>query len=269
LKTVRAGGLITRYAPLGDAVFVLVELPDSGSAGSMMEVPCRDAHWGLVLQGEFRLEGRRPRTFSSGTAFYVAPGPVHRFHASSRGVIAGFQPLSQPIDESPGALLARGFEIVSRLPAPAPPPTSMRVAGATRMTVAGQIETASAVMGEWLFTSTTYGPKSGFADGWCDLPHWGLVLDGTLVMHHDNGDLELLGPGDVFHCPPGAGGHRIEVADGAVAVDYTPIAAIEDPGLRRAPRMVAAGAALDSAGRRHRNGSRSAVPDQPDPATAR
>ena len=55
LKAVRAGGLVTRYAVLGDAVFVVADLPDGGTAGTSVEEPCRLEHWGLVLQGELTL----------------------------------------------------------------------------------------------------------------------------------------------------------------------------------------------------------------------
>ena len=88
LKAVRAGGLVTRYAVLGDAVFVVADMPDGGTAGTTVEEPCRLEHWCLVLQGELTLIGRRSRTFGAGTAFYVAPGPVHRFHGARVGVEA-------------------------------------------------------------------------------------------------------------------------------------------------------------------------------------
>ena len=95
-------------------------------------------------------------------------------------------------------------------------------------------------MGDWLFTRSAFGALSGFAEGWCDLPHWGLVIEGDLVLHWENGEIELLGRGDAFHCPAGPPGHRIEVADVAAIVDYTPIAAIDEPERRRAPRALAA-----------------------------
>jgi hypothetical protein len=104
----------------------------------------------------------------------------------------------------------------------------------------GQIETESAIMGDWLFTRSRFGPLSGYAEGWCDLPHWGLVLDGDLVLHWEDGELELLGPGDAFHCPSGPSGHRIEVADRATIIDYTPTAAIDEPQGRRAARAIMA-----------------------------
>lgn len=247
LKAVRAGGIVTRYAVLGSAVFVISELPDGGSAGTQVEAPCQSEHWFLVLQGEIELDGRRPRAFPAGTAFHVAPGPVHRLRSSSRAVIAGFQPVATP-DGTPDGLRDRGMKILRRVSAPVLPPTSMKVAGAhTRTATVGQIQTESAVMGDWLFTRTTFGPKTGFADGWCDLPHWGLVLDGNLVLHWENGEIELLGPGDAYHCPDTLG-HRIEVADMATIVDYTPIAAVDEPSRRRAPRALAARTGLSSPG---------------------
>lgn len=237
LKAVRAGGLVTRYALLGEAAFVVAELPDQGTAGTPVEEPCRLEHWGLVLQGELTLLARRSRTFGPGTAFYVAPGPVHRFRADARAVVAGFAPVTEPIDDSPEALGARGIEILARGGSAPPRPTSMRVAGRRSRTLeTGRIVTETAIMGSWLFRRSTFGAQSGYAEAWCDLPHWGYVLDGTIVNHWEDQELELLGPGDIYHCPGGPPGHRMEVADHALAVDYTPIAALEDPALRRAPR---------------------------------
>jgi hypothetical protein len=241
LKAVRAGGLVSRYATLGDAAFVVADLPDAGTAGTSVEEPCRLEHWGLVLQGDLTLLARRGRTFGPGTAFYVPPGPVHRFRASSRVVVAGFAPITEPIDESPEALQARGIEVLSRGGPPPPRPGTMRVVGQRSRTIAlGQIETETAVMGGWLFRRSTFGPQSGYAEPWCDLPHWGFVLGGNMVLHFENQDLELLGPGDVYHCPGGPPGHRMEVADEALVVDYTPLSALDDVRVRRAARTVRA-----------------------------
>jgi hypothetical protein len=241
LKAVRSGGLITRYAVLGDAIFVIADIPEAGSAGTVIEEPCSREHWGLVLQGELRLEARRSRDFGAGTAFYVPPGRQHRFRAGARAVVAGFTPLTAPIDDSPEALRAQGIEVLRQVSLPEPPPVSFRVEGSrTRSAATGRIHTVSAVMGDWLFTRSTFGAVSVFAESWCDLPHWGLVIDGDLVLHWEDGDIELLGPGVTFHCPPGPPGHRIEVADKAAIVDYTPIAAIDEPDRRMAPRTLVA-----------------------------
>ena len=43
LKVVRAGGLVTRYAVMGDGVFVIAEIPHQGSSGARHRgrVQCR------------------------------------------------------------------------------------------------------------------------------------------------------------------------------------------------------------------------------------
>ena len=241
LRAVRAGGVLTRYALLGEAAFFLVELPPTGSAGTSLDEPCRREHWGIVHQGELLLRGGHERAFGPGTAFYVAPGRTHRFVAGGRAVIAGFAPVTAEIDDSPAGRRARGIELVRRTGIPSLPPTEVRIAGArTRTGTTGQVQTVSAVMGSWVFTRSIFGPIGGFGDGWCHLPHWGQVIDGTLLLHWESGEIELLGAGDIFACPAGVGGHRIEVADAATMIDYTPIDALLDPTLRRAPRTVAA-----------------------------
>ena len=241
LRAVRSRGVLTRYAVLGEAAFFLAEIPPTGSAGTSLDEPCRREHWGIVHQGELLLRGRHERSFGPGTAFYVAPGRTHRFFADGRAVIAGFAPVDTDIDDTPEARRARGIESVRRTAAPHLPPTEVRIVGARARTgTAGTVQTVSAVMGRWVFTRSIFGPIGGFGDGWCELPHWGQVIDGTMLLHWKNGEIELLSAGDIFACPLGVGGHRIEVADAATMIDYTPIDAILDPTLRRAPRTVAA-----------------------------
>jgi quercetin dioxygenase-like cupin family protein len=224
LKGVSQGGLLARYALLGPAAFVFVELPASGTAGTNLEDWCQMEHWGLMLEGTLRLDGSEPRELQPGTAFYIPPdGPPHRFIATDRVTIAGFTPLREPVDTSPEALQARGLQIETRMPTPAAPPPLMRVANTpSRLMTRGQIEVETAEMGQWLFTQTTFGPLSGYTSGWCDLTHWGLVLSGDLILDHEN-SLEVLTAGDVFYCPAGPPGHQFEVADRATIIDYTPI----------------------------------------------
>lgn len=239
LKAVRSGGIVTRYAALGEAAFILVELPETGSAGTTLEDACRLEHWGLVLHGELRLEARRSRTFRPGAAFYVAPGPAHRFRADGPTAVAGFAPIVDD-DDPPGPMRALGMEIQDRVLLPPALPSTVRIDGGARSAMTGQIETESKVMGRWLMARSTYGRLSGYAEDWCDLPHWGMVLDGGVVLHWEDRELELLGAGDVFHTPVGPPGHRIEVPDRATIVDYTPIVAFDQPGHRKAPRTLAA-----------------------------
>jgi hypothetical protein len=94
-------------------------------------------------------------------------------------------------------------------------------------------------MGEWIFTRTTYGPLSGYTSGWCDMPHWGMVLSGDLALRFE-GSVELLSAGDVYYCPAGPPGHQFQVADGATTIDYTPVADLFGPGRKAEWRSAAA-----------------------------
>ena len=77
-------------------------------------------------------------------------------------------------------------------------------------------------MGTWVFMRTTYSPMSGYTSGWCDVPHWGLVLTGDLALNWEGG-VELLTAGDVYYCPAGPPGHQFQVPDAATTIDYTPL----------------------------------------------
>lgn len=241
LKAVRAGGVLTRYALLGESAYVVAELPASGTAGTTLEDPCRVEHWGYVLKGELTIERRSARVVAAGSAFHIAAGSTHRILSAGPAVVAGFIPVTEPVDDSPDALRKQGMGIVRSAGEVMSPPSAVDIVGTkTGVATTGQVQTLSAAMGEWLFTRSTFGPIGGFADGWCDLPHWGQILEGTLLLHWERGDIELLGAGDVFYCPGDVGGHRIEVADAATMIDYTPISAIREPGRRRAPRAISA-----------------------------
>lgn len=249
LTTVRQGTILGRFAVLGPVAFAQVEFGPSGTRGTTAEDPCEQAHWGFVLRGRLRFdEEGRSTEFTAGTAFYVpGGGPPHRFRATGACSVAGFSPVETPIDNSPAALAARGVELViAPRPLRAPPPMLHAAGGATFDRTTDGIEAESAAMGPWTFMRTSYGPLSGFVSGPCDLPHWGMVLNGEVVHSWDDG-LELLTPGDVFYCPPGPPGHRFEVANSATIVDYTPTSALLGPGRRPAYRD-AARAASDRGG---------------------
>ena len=55
-------------------------------------------------------------------------------------------------------------------------------------------------------------------------PHWGVVTVGSIAIEWED-DVEVVGPGDVFHCPAGPPGHRIEAAEAATIIDFTPVEA--------------------------------------------
>ncbi|MEO8438481.1 MAG: hypothetical protein ABI562_08460, partial [Chloroflexota bacterium] len=95
LRAVRQNGLVVRFAMLGSMVYVLAEVPSTGSPGTSLERACRQAHWGFVIEGELDFvtpDGRQ--TIPSGRAFHVpAGGPEHRFESTGPGLVAGFQPV--------------------------------------------------------------------------------------------------------------------------------------------------------------------------------
>jgi hypothetical protein len=94
---------------------------------------------------------------------------------------------------------------------------------------AGEVHAEGVPMGPWLMMRVSFGPTSGFGSDFCDAPHWGLVLAGSIAIEYED-DVEVLGTGDVFHTPQGPPGHRLEVADGATIVDFTPIEVLDRRG---------------------------------------
>jgi len=208
LRAVVRHDVVIRSAPLGPVGAVLAELPQDGSRGTRLEQPCDRAHWAIVLRGDLRLErGGERWDLATGQAFYVPAGkPRHRFSADRRAVIAGFVPLR---DEARGS----GDEV--RL--------AERTDGGT--VPVGEIEAEAVHVGPWLMTRSTFGPTSGYGASWCDLPHWGIVVSGGGAIEYEN-DVEVVAAGDFYYCPPGPPGHKLEVADGATFVDFTPRAAV-------------------------------------------
>jgi quercetin dioxygenase-like cupin family protein len=226
LRAVRQGGIDLRFAMLGSMAYILAEIPANGSSGTSIERPCVLPHWGFVIDGQLSfLTGRRRLEITAGHAFHVpAGGPEHRFLAAGAALIAGFQPVEAEVDVSDERLVAQGFEIVSAQPAP------IVVPGVTQQPVsAGQIRTESWPMSAYLMTTVRMGERSGYTSGWCDAPHWGLVTAGRLAIEWED-DVEILSKGDLYHCPAGPPGHRLEAADPASLVDLTPIAALEGGG---------------------------------------
>lgn len=221
LQAVHRAGALTRYAVFGPVAFVIVDLPATGIEGTGLDEPCLTEHHGIVTRGSFTVhhdDGRTER-FDAGTAFYVPPGPpTHTFTSSTRSVVCGFA----PVPDAPAAvtLAEQGFEPVARPRPPVAPPTTVVLGGQVQpFRRAGAIDVEGSIMGPWLFMTARFGPRSGYTSGWCDLPHWGVVLDGEIAIGYDD-HTELAARGDVFYSPPG---HRFVSADGATIVDYTPL----------------------------------------------
>jgi hypothetical protein len=59
------------------------------------------------------------------------------------------------------------------------------------------------------------------------------VTDGRLAIEWE-ADIEVVAAGDIYHCPGGPPGHRLEAADPAGIVDLTPVEALRT-GTRLAP----------------------------------
>jgi len=220
LRVVRQGDLLVRFAPLGAVAYVLAELPRAGSPGTLLEAPCDRPHWGLVVDGELTYVSDRQRiAIPAGRAFHVpSGGPEHTFETDGPATVAGFQPMEQP-DVSDAELRERGFEPASR-------PVGATIAPIlpTYAVRQGEIKVDSWPMSGFVMSRIRMGERTGFTTGWCDAPHWGLVTSGRLAIEWEH-DIEIVGKGDVFHCPPGPPGHRIEAADPATFVDITPEAA--------------------------------------------
>jgi quercetin dioxygenase-like cupin family protein len=235
LRIIRRGGLTVRFASMGPVVYLMVEVAETGTAGTTLEAPCTNPHWGLLLSGDLEVlrDGLDPVHLEAGQAFHVPAGdPAHRFHASGRSAAVGFVPLDPPgIDDR--EIAGAGFEFIDE-PGNSPilPPTvGITVADTSDVQPLrrGQIETEASIMGPWLMCATRFGGVSGYTTPWCDQPHWGTVLQGTIAIEWED-EVEIIGAGEAFYCPAGPPGHRIEVTDAATVMDLTPIEAMIRPG---------------------------------------
>jgi quercetin dioxygenase-like cupin family protein len=228
---VRQDRMVVRFALLETMAFVLVEIPASGSRGTAIEEPCVKPHWGFVSAGEIEFESAdRRETLQAGSAFHVpAGGPSHRFRAKGEARISGFEPIAPDIDTTDAALSAQGFEVLSpeRLSAATIIPATVRALPQPK-----QIDVHAWPMSSMVMSQARFGPGSGYTTDWCDAPHWGLVTSGQIAIEWEN-DIEILAAGDVYYCPAGPPGHRLEAADPASVVDLTPLAAAR--GARVAP----------------------------------
>jgi quercetin dioxygenase-like cupin family protein len=226
LRAVRQNGMVVRFAMLDSMAYVLGEIPPTGSPGTSLEQPCTKPHWGFVIEGEltFVADGRR-ETIPAGHAFHVAADRgEHHLETAGAALVAGFEPVEPDVDLSDRGLTAQGFEILSTGPSPMIVP-----AIPTRKVAAGQIRTQTWPMSAYVMTRVRMGERSGYTAGWCDAPHWGVVIAGRFAIEWEH-DVEIVSAGDVFHCPGGPPGHRIEAADPTTFLDFTPISAMRGDG---------------------------------------
>ena len=226
LRVVRQGGITIRFAMLGSMAYVLAEIPEGGSRGTSLEQLCTEVHWGFVLDGQLSfVTDRQHQAIPAGHIFHVPPGGrEHHFETAGPALVAGFQPVEPGSDVSDDRLTARGFELMSERPIAMVVPAMVR-----RRVPTGQIRTETWPMSAYMMTHVRMGERSGYTAAWCDAPHWGLVTAGRLAIEWED-DVEILSKGDVFHCPAGPPGHRLEAADPATLIDLTPISALKAGG---------------------------------------
>ena len=224
LRILRQDRIQIRFALLGSMAYTVVELPDAGSIGSSLEEPCTKPHWGFVLEGDVVFHsGDVRQVIPPGSAFHVPPGGTpHRFEVGGRARIAGLESIDPAADTSDPALMARGSEVTDGHQAERAwvIPATMAPLLAPRQIVARQWRMSSFVL-----TQARFGPGSGYLSDWCDAPHWGFVTSGRLAIEWEN-DVEIVSAGDIYHCPGGPPGHRLEAADPASIIDLTPVAAL-------------------------------------------
>jgi mannose-6-phosphate isomerase-like protein (cupin superfamily) len=239
LRSVRRGELLLGYAFLGGVVCAVAELGRHGTRDEPHE-HCVQEHWGIVLRGTVVIErGSQRDVLGEGSAFYVPPGePEHRFTAEGPALVAGFAPLpgDRATDEASVNEQVReaGFEALRRTPRSLAglPEQPVRVVGLRPVSVRhSRIEAEAVRMGRWVYCMAHMGPTSGYAAAWCDAPHWGMVLSGGIAIEWED-DIEVLGPGDLYYCPPGPPGHRIEAADAATILDFTPLDSLRRGAMR-------------------------------------
>ncbi len=227
LRMVRQDRIVVRFALLDTVAFVLAEIPATGSRGTLMEQPCVKPHWGFVISGEvvFETDGRS-ETITAGSAFHVPAGKSpHRFIAHGAASLAGFEPIDPAGDTTDAALEAQGFEVLDseELSAATVIPATIRA-----LPEAKQIDVRAWLMSSLVMAQARFGPGSGYTSDWCDAPHWGLVTSGRIAIEWED-DIEILAAGDVYYCPAGPPGHRLEAADPASVIDFSPTEAARRP----------------------------------------
>jgi quercetin dioxygenase-like cupin family protein len=220
LRMVRQDRIVIRFALLDTFAFVMAEVPASGSTGTAMEQPCVRPHWGFVIAGQLEIERQDHReVLEAGTAFHVSAGdPPHRFVARGSARVAGFECVDPGLDVSDASLVASGFEVLG---SDRPAVTMLVPATIDPFPVPRQIDVRSWQMSSLVMARARFGPGSGYTTEWCDAPHWGIVTAGSIAIESEN-DIEILAAGDVYHCPAGPPGHRMEAADPATVIDLTP-----------------------------------------------
>jgi hypothetical protein len=67
----------------------------------------------------------------------------------------------------------------------------------------------------------------GLPDDRCPSPHWGIVLEGSILIQHADGSEEKASAGEVYHWPAG---HTARTDDGAVFIEVGPVGPMREFG---------------------------------------
>jgi hypothetical protein len=96
----------------------------------------------------------------------------------------------------------------------------------------GELETRYAEMGDMairharLPAGTDMTPVlKGLPGDRCPSPHWGIVLEGSVQLHHADGTHETVRAGEVYHWPAG---HTADTDEGVVFIEVGPTAAMHE-----------------------------------------
>jgi quercetin dioxygenase-like cupin family protein len=248
-RSVRRDGVTLYFAALEAKAWVVAEFPATGSTGTFVEAWCDRPHWGLVIAGDVELDvDGETHLVPPGTTFHMPEGLRHRVLAGPEARMAALEPLADTeLDDS--ALREAGFEIPRSSSRLGPQAVAIVQPRPSRSPATGEIVAEARRMGDLILTRTRLGRRAGYTTQPCDQPHWGVVTLGNIAIEWED-DVEIVGAGDVFHCPAGPPGHRIEAAEAASILDFTPLDAARSAERVAAWRADAVKAALSGSRRR-------------------
>lgn len=99
---------------------------------------------------------------------------------------------------------------------------------------AGELETRYVEMGEMAIrharvpAGTDLTPVlKGLPGDRCPSPHWGIVLEGSILLQHADGSEEKASAGEVYHWPAG---HTARTDEGAVFIEVGPVGPMREFG---------------------------------------
>jgi hypothetical protein len=57
----------------------------------------------------------------------------------------------------------------------------------------------------------------------CCVPHWGYVLEGSVIFDFEDGTRERARAGEVFYCPHGPPGHVYSYDEDSRLIEFSPL----------------------------------------------